>query len=238
MNLFQPFKSIVQRIGTYSVRLICEQEYSNQTFTGINERPIEIAFLFRQLTKTWPQTVLDVGTGTTALPHMMRNCGFHVTATDNIRDYWPTGMTNRHFHVVNDDITNTKLTGTFDFISCISVLEHIRAHRDAMNSMFRLLNPGGRVVLTFPYNKNNYVENVYDLPESVVTEKYPFITQAFSRHELDTWLSDNPFELLEQEYWHFFEGEYWTCGSRVIPPRCVGPDETHQISCLLLGKPS
>jgi len=238
MSVFQSFKSFANRIGMSYVRILCEREYRRQSFVGVNERPIEFAFLFRQLTQAWPHTVLDVGTGMTALPHLMSNCGFHVTATDNIRDYWPAGMTNRHYHVVNDDITKTELTGGYDFISCISVLEHIRTHRNAMTSMYGLLNPGGRLVLTFPYNEHTYVENVYHLPESTVTEKYPFITQAFSRSELNMWLFDSPFKILEQEFWQFSDGEYWTCGTKVTPPRRVVIDERHQLCCLVLEKTS
>ena len=219
------------------MRFLCAREYSRQEFVGINERPIEFAFLFRQLVESWPKTILDVGTGMTALPHLMRNCGFLVTATDNIKDYWPSGMSNRHYHVLNDDIKRTSLTNTYDVITCISVLEHIADHRAAMRAMYGLLNPGGRLVLTCPYSESRYVPNVYKLPESSVSIDYSFVTQSFSRNELDLWLADSPFELLEQEYWKFFEGEFWTCGAKLVRPIQVGREDRHQLSCLCLVKP-
>jgi SAM-dependent methyltransferase len=237
MKIFSPLKSFIKRFGTHYARILCAREYKQQTFAGINERPIEFAFLFRQLVDFWPKTILDVGTGMTALPHLMRNCGFLVTAVDNIKDYWPAGMTNRHYHVINDDITRTALTETFDVITCISVLEHIHDHRAAMKSMYKLLNPGGRLILTCPYNENRYVPNVYKLPESSVRVDYPFVTQAFSRKELDSWLSDSPFELSRQEYWQFFEGDFWTCGARLARPVQVGSEARHQLCCLSLVKP-
>lgn len=230
-------KNILNRVGMFYVDLTCAREYKKQVYLGVNERPIEFAFLFRQLVAAWPKNVLDVGTGMTALPHLMRNCGFHVTATDNIKDYWPTGMVNRHYHVINDDITRSSLNETYNVITCISVLEHIHDHRAALKSMYRLLAPGGRLILTCPYNEKQYVQNVYELPESSVQEKFAFVTQAFSRMEVNSWLEDEPYELLEQEYWQFFDGEYWTCGERLIPPRRVNVEERHQITCLLLGKP-
>ena len=236
MDLLKRMKPLVNRIGMSYVSLLCRREYATQRFTGINERPIELSFLFRQLTRLWPQTVLDVGTGVTALPHLMRTCGFMVTAIDNVRDYWPSGMVNRHYHVINDDITAPRLRETFDFISCISVLEHIRAHDAAVRSMLSLLNPGGHLLLTFPYHEERYVENVYLLPGAGVTDIPPFITQVFSRREVDGWLRANGGTLCEQEYWRFFEGEFWTFGNRVTPPRQVGRDEPHQVSCLLIRK--
>ncbi|TKB74966.1 MAG: class I SAM-dependent methyltransferase [Nitrospira sp.] len=220
------------------VRSLCAREYRKQKYLGINERPIEFAFLFRQLAEFWPKTILDVGTGMTALPHLMRNCGFLVTATDNIKDYWPAGMTNRHYHVVNDDITRTALTETFDVITCISVLEHIHGHREAMISMYKLLKPGGRLILTCPYNENTYVSNVYKLPDSSVRDDFSFATQAFSRKELASWLSDSAFELLEQEYWQFFSGEFWTCGEKLSHPARVTRKDRHQLCCLSFVKPA
>lgn len=236
MNIIRSLNRPLHRFGSAYNRRVCAREFAAQKFVATNERPIEFAYLFRQLVDAWPMTVLDVGTGLTALPHLMRNCGFLVTATDNITDYWPSGMTNRHYHIINDDITRTALTQTFDVIACISVLEHIKKHREAMKSMYRLLNPGGRLVLTCPYNERSYSANVYDLAESGVHEKLPFVTQAYSRREVDLWLSDSPFEILDQEYWDFFEGDYWTCGKRLPHPRQVSRGDRHQLSCLSLGK--
>jgi SAM-dependent methyltransferase len=39
---------------------------------------------------------------------------------------------------------------TFDLITCISVLEHIPADREALDKMWSLLRPGGRLILTLP----------------------------------------------------------------------------------------
>lgn len=231
-------RAAIGRLGTVYVRRLCAREYRKQTYISTNERPIEFSFLFRELVEFWPKSILDVGTGMTALPHLMRNCGFLVTATDNIKDYWPTGMINRHYHVINDDITNTSFSETFDAITCISVLEHIPNHNRALKSMYKLLKPGGRLILTCPYNENQYVSNVYKLPGSTVREEYSFVTQAFSRRELDGWLSDSPFKLLKQEYWQFFEGEFWTCGARLPRPVQTSKDSKHQLCCMVFSKPS
>lgn len=231
-------KSWINIIGLSYARFLNFREYRNQNFLGINERSVEFRFVFQQLTKHCPRTVLDIGTGLTALPHLMRTCGYLVTATDNIHDYWPAGMINRHYHVIHDDITNTHLTSQFDLITCVSVLEHIQDYRKAVRSMFSLVRPGGHVIITCPYHENGYVRNVYDLPASSVAVKYPFITQAFSRNELNDWLGENNGRLIEQEYWQFFSGEYWTCGERVCPPVQSQPEQKHQITCLLLRKNS
>jgi SAM-dependent methyltransferase len=229
-------RSLMRKLGNMYVRRVCRSEFLAQQFAGVNERPVEYRFVFEQLTQAFPRHVLDVGTGTTALPQLMRTCGFLVTAIDNIRDYWPSGMVNRHYHVLDEDILAPKLRGPFDFITCVSTLEHIRDAARAVGMMFSLLKPAGRLVLTFPYNERQYVENVYALPGSIGADKYPFATQVFSRRELEAWTRDNDAQILAQEYWRYFDGPFWTIGERVVPPARVQPAELHQISCVALAK--
>jgi SAM-dependent methyltransferase len=238
MKITHSIKLWINSIGMIYPRWLCKREYNRQEFIALNERSVEFAFLFRTITKIWPKTVLDVGTGMTALPYMLRNSGLLVTAIDNINDYWPKGMVNRHFHVVNDDIQKTKLDKKFDVITCISVLEHIQDHRAAMKSMYKLLNPGGTLILTCPYSDRQYIPNVYDLPESHVTEKFSFVTQSFSENERERgWMQDSPFELVDEEYWQFYDGDFWTCGKMLDKPLKVKNSDSHQICCMAFRKP-
>lgn len=159
-------KSTIKNLLNSYPERICRLEFESQTFNRFNERPIEFGFVFRKIGQIYPHKILDVGTGKTALPQLMRNCGCLITATDNVRDYWPSEMLNRHYHVIDDDITRTRLSGTFDFITCISVLEHIIKPDEAIRNMFSLLKPNGHLILTFPYSERCYVKNVYELPDA------------------------------------------------------------------------
>ena len=230
-------KKIIKNLLNRYLIWINKDEFAQQKFTRFNERPIELGFIFNKLRDLYPHSILDVGTGTTALPQLMRDCGCLVTATDNIRDYWPTGMLNRHYHVLDDDIQDTHITEKFDLITCISVLEHIQNPDAAMRNLLSLLNPGGHLLLSFPYNEKSYVRNVYDLPGSSYGKGLSYITQAFSRNELDKWLLENNAALVDQEYWQCWEGEHWTVGAQIIPPQRVTADDMHQLSCLLIQKP-
>jgi 2-polyprenyl-3-methyl-5-hydroxy-6-metoxy-1,4-benzoquinol methylase len=203
----------------------------------VNERPIEYRFVFQNATRLAPKTVLDVGTGTTALPHLLRNCGFHVTAIDNVRDYWSAGtFFNRHYHVIDDDIRQSSLSGPFDYITCISVLEHIPEHDRAIDSMFRLLSVGGHLALTFPYNEQQYIENAYKLPDAGYGQSEPYVCQIYSRSQVSGWVDRNGGEIVEQEYWEAFTGPYWTVGQRLHPPKQTEVSQKHHLSCLLIRK--
>jgi 2-polyprenyl-3-methyl-5-hydroxy-6-metoxy-1,4-benzoquinol methylase len=227
---------LLRKIGQFYVRQVCKKEFVSQVFDVHNERAIEFSFLFKNLIELAPKTILDVGTGMTALPHMLRNCGFVVSAIDNIRDYWPSSMFNRHFHVIDDDITNSKITQSFDCITCISVLEHIEDYSLAIRTMSDLLEKGSHLIITFPYHEKTYYPNVYKHPQSLVTKEYPFKTQAFSSNEILEWCKEFSLIKIKQEYWQMYEGEYWTCGREVIPPKMVSVDEKHQLTCLLFRK--
>ena len=219
-------------------QLICKLEFSRQSFEGFNERPVEFGFVFRCIQSLYPKKVLDVGTGTTALPSLIRNCGCLVTAIDNIKDYWSSGMSNRHYYVLNDDITaqNTRVEGKFDLITCVSVLEHIEKHDDAISNMFNLLNPDGHLILTFPYSESQFVKNVYDLVGSnAYGRNVPYTCQSFSRNELSRWIK-NKGEIVEQEYWQFWDGDYWSIGNKLIPPFRTESSKRHQLSCVLIRK--
>lgn len=83
----------------------------------INERPIEFSFLFEWLWRLCPTDVLDVGSGSTALPHILTNCGFNVIALDEKGSYWNFDYFNRHFPILKDDILNPKINRKFDLIN-------------------------------------------------------------------------------------------------------------------------
>lgn len=231
-------KGFVHRLGRWYVTLVCRNEYESQRTRGMNERPIEYAFLLKHLAHACPETVLDVGTGTTALPHLLQNCGFRVTAIDNVKDYWKGGVFfNRHFYIKDQNILEPSLNERFDFVACISVLEHIPAHRVAVASMLSLLSPGGHLAITVPYNEREYIENVYQTPGAGYGGDLPFPAQVYSRAELDAWVEESGAELVAQEYWRVFTGKFWTYGERLRPPIQVERHDEHQLSCLLFRKP-
>ena len=224
----------VRETGKAYLRKMLYQEYIHQAYVP-NERCVEYRFVFDAIIKIAPETVLDVGTGKTALPHLMQSCGLKVTAIDNIYDYWSQGgMFNRHFYIIDDDISQSKLTQTFDMVICVSTLEHIVDFESAVANMVRLLKPGGHLVLTCPYTEHKYVENVYQLSGSDVNPEVTYICQSFSRKNLNHWLSQYQLKIIDQQYWQCFAGDFWSLGQAVNPPREVAKEQKHQLTCLLL----
>lgn len=235
-NALSPAKQAVHWLGGFYNRHLCRADFENQTFDRINERAIEYRFVFDNLIGLRPKSILDVGTGQSALPQLMRSCGHIVTASDNIGAYWPRGMVNRFFHIIQDDITRTRLSGPYDLLTCISVLEHIPEFDAAISSMFRLIKQGGHLILTCPYSESQYVKNCYDLPSSIYGRGSPYICQSFSRNQLASWCDSNTASIVRQEYWRLFTGEHWTEGAELPAPLSASNDTPHQLTCLLLRK--
>lgn len=231
-------KALVHKLGRAYQRRILQSEYeATRTFRRHDERPAEIAFLFQAICKTAPKTLLDVGCGISPLPAMIADCGISVTAIDNVRDYWTKGMVNRHWLVIDDDIQAPALSQRFDMVACVSVLEHIKDHRSAMQNMLRLLVPSGHLVLTCPYTEREYVEDVYRAPEATpAVRNQPYICRSYSRAELDGWLKNCGAELSEAQYWKGWTGRHWAIGDRVAPPKPSTQQGDHNLACFLIRR--
>ena len=229
------YRKLFHKFGAFYCQRICKKEYESQKIEP-NERLVEYRFVFQSLLRACPSTILDVGTGVTSLPHLLKTCGFVVTAIDNMRDYWGGDILNRHYYLIDDDITNTKIAGKFDFITCVSTLEHIEKYDSAVKSMFNLLNPGGHLVMTFPYNETQYIENVYKLPEAGFGKHVSYICRVYSRNELNNWLKKSNGKIVDQEYWQSYTGNFWTFGEKLCQARQVDKHEKHQLTCILIKK--
>ncbi len=234
-NLVLSLFSFYEKLVMFFIKPIFHREIK-YPLKRMNERPVEFAFAFKYIAKFYPKTMLDVGTGGAAFPHVVNYCGIKMTASDYTDKYWSNGMSNRHVPIVKLDITKPELSKTFDMITCISVLEHIKENRAALKGMFSLLKPGGHIVLTFPYNETTYVDDVYRHPNAGYGKDHAFIGQVYSRAEVTHWLNDNHAEIVDQEYYEVFTGELWTMGESIYPLKPTTADKKHHLTCLLLKK--
>lgn len=115
-------------------------------------------------------------------------------------------------------------------------MEHIPEHRSAVINIHNLLDTDGYLILTFPYNENQYHEDIYKHPEAGYGQNANFVTQVYSRREINAWLGDTSFTIIEQEYYQVFTGKFWTMGERVTPCVKTSDKDIHQLTCILLQK--
>jgi SAM-dependent methyltransferase len=203
---------------------------------GPNERPLEYSFALQALALSQHLDVLDVGPGLAPWPAVVSLCGYHVTATDQMTIYWQEKIINKHFYVIHDDITDTKIAQKFGIITCISTLEHIPKHADAVSNMASLLKEDGILIMSFPYNERRYVHNAYDLPNAGYGKGAPFITQIYSRETIDLWTRLTGLAVIQQRYFRCFTGDLWTVGARLRPMEEVSVDQPHHLTGIVLAK--
>ncbi len=227
--------SLYNFIGAKYLNPILKLEQKKRPFPKINERATEYSFTLKHMQKLCTGKVLDIGSGKSSWPHLMSTCGFNVKAIDKMDGYW-TSYFNRHYKIYNDDITNPKTIDKFQFATCLSVLEHITDHHSALINIHNLLEKDGYLVLTFPYNENVYDKDIYKHPNAGYGHTANFVTQVFSREEINSWLSSTSFEIIDQEYYKVFTGEMWTMGDRVTPCEQVSKSELHHLTSILLQK--
>jgi SAM-dependent methyltransferase len=223
-------------VGRCYLSPILRYEWRKSQTRQPNERPVEYGYALNWLAHAAPTEILDVGAGRSSWPHLLANCYFRVTAIDRIKGYWKGGYFNRHYRVINDDITNPKTDRKFDAITCLSVLEHIPDHRTAVRGMLELLRPGGHLILSFPYNERSYIDNVYKRPGAGYGQDYSYICQVFSRNEIDGWISDDSGKIIDQQYYEVFTGEFWTYGDRVYHCKRVERDQRCHLTCMVIQK--
>ena len=210
------------------------REWKHPRYPRPNERPVEL-FACKWLARLYPTSILDVGTGGSAWPHDLANGGFRVTTIDPGGRYWGERLFNRHFHIVQEDITRSRLSERFDAITCVSVLEHIPDHRAAFSGMWNRLAEGGHLLLTIPYNERRFVEDVYSRRGNRSGRRRS-TCRVYSRAQLDEWLSGNSGKIVEQEYYPVFTGERWAFGERISLPKPVPLSEPHHMTCLAIQK--
>lgn len=222
-------KAALHAAGRAYINRLTANDADSQIFTRTNERPVEYAFALRWLNRLQPQTVLDVGTGRSAWPALLRTCGFVVRAIDNVRDYWPAGMVNRHWAITDEDIRAPYNGTPFDVVTCLSVIEHVADPLPAIHGLRVRVKHDGHVILTTPYGPIGH-PNVYMEPGSYGRDN-PYLCRQHAPTDLAQWLACG-FALVEAEYWRLFTDPLWSCGDLVRPLEQT-PDPAH-LGCFVL----
>jgi len=155
-------------------------QYLVQKFDGIDHlRKFEYAFLARCLCNPniCKNVIVDVGGGnsySTVVPILLRIPDAQILSVDVVNH---PNQSKYGVQYVQGDCMNTNLADeSVDFVAFISTLEHVGLGRwgdpldvdgdiKAMQEVWRILKPGGHVVLTIPYGYPTVVFNlnrIYD----------------------------------------------------------------------------
>jgi SAM-dependent methyltransferase len=118
-------------------------------------RTVEYPLVSRLLRVGPGQRLLDVGAGRRAeFARIMAQRGVQVTAIDEREDVGVDMLPQDGLRVLRADARRLSFDdGSFDRVSAISTIEHIETGESvAMKELARVLAPGGRLVVTVPFN--------------------------------------------------------------------------------------
>ena len=102
-----------------------------------------------------PCRVLDAGSGITFFPFLLARQGFQVACADIDRGLVPVFERAGHLTRVPIEFRACGIESldwpdrSFDAVACVSVLEHVPGRTRAMDELARVLEPGGRLVITW-----------------------------------------------------------------------------------------
>jgi SAM-dependent methyltransferase len=145
--------------------------YSRYNFTWASERIVEIAlgqWFLSKVQAAGARRVLEVGN---VLAH-------YGNFTHDILDKYEEGP-----RVLNEDVATFTPNRRYDAIVSLSTLEHVGwdsyEEREpekvlrAVENLVRILNPGGKMLVTMPFGYNSFVD------QCVAEKKFPFTAMYF-----------------------------------------------------------
>jgi SAM-dependent methyltransferase len=157
-------------------------------------RSAEFGYVWRQLTAPRGARVLDLGSPKDLAAMLARRRGYEMVATDILAEAIDSSRryaraqdldghgAGRVHSEVQDGRALRYPDASFDAAFSVSVLEHIPDEGDAtaLRELIRVVRPGGRVIVTVPYDRR-YRETFVEGP---VYERAPVATEPvfFERH--------------------------------------------------------
>jgi|Napbiome12C3dose_1001474.scaffolds.fasta_scaffold00008_68 SAM-dependent methyltransferase len=171
-------RPIFRKLQYTSLMQAVEEELEMQSYSGVTSRHFEYPFTISELValsrKKKINKVLDAGSYGSPLALMIASLGFNVVGADIIP--WNIQFPD-YTHAVEDLKALTFKNDHFDLVTAVSTMEHCGLSRfgeqeiengdiKGARELFRVLKPGGDLILTVPYARNYSVyqnkHRIYD----------------------------------------------------------------------------
>jgi len=107
----------------------------------------------KRISEAQPDKWLDVGAGNGYLAEVVKGSfpSIHATGVDFVDTALKEATSLDDSKVVNFDEENLPFDdNSFDFVTCLEVIEHLILREHALEELYRVVKPGGRVLISVP----------------------------------------------------------------------------------------
>ena len=178
----------------------------------ISERIVEYALCFANLEKEPSKKVkiLDIGCYYSNFPIQLASMGYSVTGIDMMK----YELTHPNFRFIKGNINKLNFKkNKYDIITCISTLEHIGlavygdnlnldADGRAVNTIYKLLKPGGVILVTVPFGKKGRTDSYrsYDWDNIMkLFRNFRVLETLFYKERLRKWIPTQKDEAIKTD---------------------------------------
>lgn len=164
--------------------------------------------IFAELTSDWRErNVLEVGPGTARFTVPLARSQNNITLVDvskgmlasAVEKLEQAGLRSRVSDCIEASIYDLPIeSAAFDHAVCLNVLSHLEDGARAVESLARVVKPGGTVVLNYP----NLVSYYWPAARRINARSHAVGLEVFSRwarpEEVDSWIADAGLELVRR----------------------------------------
>jgi SAM-dependent methyltransferase len=142
--------------------------YGTETLEVISEAANFNRWMYRTIRRHCKGNILEIGSGIGNISQFFIKDGADITLSDFDSDYLPRlktrfgtyanlmGIYRIDLSEKNPEAIHPELIGKFDTVFALNVVEHIEDDFLALQNMYKLLRPGGRVIILVPAFQSLY----------------------------------------------------------------------------------
>ena len=160
--------------------------------------------------------ILDAGCGRGVFSRELKKRDFDITGIDvdqEAIDYCKKSMdkTNEHYSVFKENIMELQSIEdqTYDQIIATDVIEHVEDPKKAVESLYRVLKKGGKLILTVPTPKYLY-DAIIPVDFSKHLEEIGHLSKGWFKEDGTTFLENCGFKIINSHYYGFFPVRFFT----------------------------
>ena len=194
-----------------------------ETLEGIAEADHFNKWMFDSIKPFCSGEILEIGSGIGNLSDFFIKNGYAITLSDISKTYFDKlndrfkGHSNFKGSFLLDfaeaelEKKYPELIGQFDTVFALNVLEHIPNHNQAVKNCYKLLKPGGKLIILVP--AFNLLFNNFD--EELEHQR------RYTMQSLSKVFEDNQFEIHYKQYFNFMGIMGWFFSGRILQKRMI-----------------